>query len=169
MKRWRGISWAKAPILYMFVGVCAGVAASGGPALATSLSQGASMVSLTQGEDLAVVSLHAGVTHAATGATVTFTEVIRNNGTVPVEMDTIPQITGGTLVNAICDQGISADTPACEYDTVAPGTNLTTKFVIRVTAHSGGQLTVKGGVISEEMTQDNNPFNQYLTSSIPIT
>ena len=72
--------------------------------------------------DMGVVSLHASRQTAATGTRVTFTEVIRNNGPETVEMDTLPQITGGTLVGEVCDLGISPDTPNCEYGDVAPGT-----------------------------------------------
>ncbi len=117
--------------------------------------------------DLAVVSIHASGQTAAQGSRVTFTEVIRNNGPETVEMDTLPQITGGTLVEEICDLGISPDTPNCEYGDVAPGTTLTTKFVVRVTA-THGALTVRGGVVSESAFEDGNPFNQYRTSSVRI-
>ena len=82
-------------------------------------------------------------------------------------MDTLPQITGGTLVGAVCDLGISTDTPNCEYGDVAPGTSLTTKFIVRVTA-THGTLTVRGGVVSESAFEDDNPFNQYRTSSVRI-
>ena len=117
--------------------------------------------------DLAVVSIHASRQTAAHGTRVTFTEVIRNNGPETVEMDTLPQITGGTLVEEICDLGISPDTPNCEYGDVAPGTSLTTKFVVRVTA-TRGTLTVRSGVVSESAFEDDNPFNQYRTSSVRI-
>jgi hypothetical protein len=117
--------------------------------------------------DLAVVSIHASRQTAAHGTRVTFTEVIRNNGPETAEMDTLPQITGGTLVEEVCDLGISADTPNCEYGDVAPGTSLTTKFVVRVTA-TNGRLTVRGGVVSESAIQDDNPFNQYRTATVSI-
>jgi len=117
--------------------------------------------------DLAVVSIHASRQTAAHGTRVTFTEVIRNNGPETVEMDTLPQITGGTLVGEVCDLGISADTPNCEYGDVAPGTSLTTKFVVRVTA-THGTLTVRGGVVSESAFEDDNPFNQYRTASVRV-
>ena len=117
--------------------------------------------------DLAVVSIHASRQVAAHGTRVTFTEVIRNNGPETAEMDTLPQITGGTLVEEICDVGISPDTPNCEYGDVAPGTSLTTKFVVRVTA-THGTLTVRGGVVSESAFEDDNPFNQYRTSSVRV-
>jgi hypothetical protein len=118
--------------------------------------------------DMGVVSIHASRATAAHGTRVTFTEVIRNNGPETVEMDTLPQITGGTLVEEVCDLGISPDTPSCEYGDVAPGTSLTTQFVIRVTA-THGTLTVRGGVISESAFQDDNPFNQYRTASVRIS
>jgi len=117
--------------------------------------------------DLAVVSIHASRQTAAHGTRVTFTEVIRNNGPETVEMDTLPQITGGALVEEVCDLGISPDTPNCEYGDVAPGTSLTTKFVVRVTA-TRGTLTVRSGVVSESAFEDDNPFNQYRTSSVRI-
>jgi hypothetical protein len=117
--------------------------------------------------DLAVVSIHPSRQAAVHGTRVTFTEVIRNNGPETVEMDTLPQITGGTLVEEVCDLGISPDTPNCEYGDVAPGTSLITKFVIRVTA-GHGTLTVRGGVVSESAFEDDNPFNQYRTSSVRI-
>ncbi len=117
--------------------------------------------------DLAVVSIHASRQMAAHGTRVTFTEVIRNNGPEAVEMDTLPQITGGTLVQEVCDLGISPDTPNCEYGEVPAGTSLTTQFVVRVTA-THGTLTVRGGVISESAFEDDNPFNQYRTATVRI-
>ena len=74
---------------------------------------------------------------------------------------------GGVLVDEIC-QGVSPDTPFCEYGEVAPGQRLVSKFKIKVTA-SHGRLVVKGGVFSEEAVLDVNPFNQYLTRSVRIT
>ncbi len=117
--------------------------------------------------DMAVVSIAASRHVAAHGTQVTFTEVIRNNGPEAIEMDTLPQITGGTLVAEVCDLGISPDTPNCEYGTVSPGTSLTTKFVVKVTA-THGMLTVKGGVVSESAYQDDNPFNQFRSASVKI-
>ena len=55
--------------------------------------------------DMAVVSIAASRHVAAHGTQVTFTEVIRNNGPEAIEMDTLPQITGGTLVAEVCDLG----------------------------------------------------------------
>jgi hypothetical protein len=118
--------------------------------------------------DLAVVSIHASRQTAAQGTRVTFTEVIRNSGPEAVETDTLPQITGGTLVQEVCDLGISPDTPNCEYGEVAPGTTLTTQFVVRVTA-THGNLTVRGGVVSESAFEDDNPFNQYRTATVGIS
>jgi hypothetical protein len=118
--------------------------------------------------DIGVVSLHAGRAAAAHGSRVTFTEVIANNGPEAVELDTIPQITGGVLVNEVCDLGISADTPACEYGTVDPGTTLTTRFVVRVTA-THGFVTLRGGVISESAFEDDNPFNQYRSARVAVS
>jgi Domain of unknown function DUF11 len=118
--------------------------------------------------DLGVVSIKANKASAAHGTRVTFTEVIRNNGPETAELDTVPQITGGVLVAEVCDLGISADTPFCEYGDVAPGTSLTTKFIVRVTA-THGSVVVKGGVTSEAPLQDDNPFNQYRTASVRVT
>jgi hypothetical protein len=118
--------------------------------------------------DMAVVSIAASRHVAAHGSQVTFTEVIRNNGPEAIEMDTLPQITGGTLVTDVCDLGISPDTPNCEYGVVSPGTSLTTKFVVKVTA-THGTLTVKGGVVSESAYQDDNPFNQFRSASVAIS
>ena len=98
---------------------------------------------------------------------VTFSEVVRNNGPDPVEMDTFPQIRGGVLVNEVC-QAVSPDTPFCEYGEVAAGTSLTAKFVVKVTA-THGSLTVKGGVVSESAFQDNNPFDQFRSASVKIS
>ena len=117
--------------------------------------------------DLGVVSIHANRSSAAHGTHVTFTEVIRNNGPEAAELDTTPQITGGVLVGEVCDLGISADTPFCEYGDVSPGTTLTTKFVVRVTA-THGSVTVKGGVLSESAFEDDNPFNQYRTARVRV-
>jgi hypothetical protein len=118
--------------------------------------------------DLGVVSITVSRASAPHGARVTFTEVIRNTGPETAELDTVPQITGGVLVNEVCDVGVSPDTPFCEYGDVAPGTSLTTKFVVRVTA-TRGSVTVKGGVLSEAPFQDDNPFNQYRTARVRVT
>jgi hypothetical protein len=117
--------------------------------------------------DLGVVSIHADRSSAAHGTRVTFTEVIRNNGPEAAELDTVPQIRGGVLVGEVCDLGISADTPFCEYGDVDPGTSLTTKFIVRVTA-THGFVTVKGGVLSEAPFEDDNPFNQYRTARVHV-
>lgn len=116
--------------------------------------------------DLGVVSIHAGRQSAANGTRVTFTEVVTNNGPETAELDTHPQITGGVLVGEVCDL-VSPDTPFCEYGDVAPGTKLTAKFIVRVTATSG-RVVVKGGVTSEAPLQDDNPFNQYRTASVRV-
>jgi hypothetical protein len=50
---------------------------------------------------------------------------------------------------------------------VPPGTSLTTKFIVRVTA-THGSVVVKGGVTSEAPLQDDNPFNQYRTASVRV-
>ena len=42
-----------------------------------------------------------------------------------------------------------------------------TKFIVRVTA-AHGTLTVRGGGVSESAFEDDNPFNQYRTASIPV-
>ena len=118
--------------------------------------------------DLGVVSIKANKASAAHGTRVTFTEVIRNNGP-----DIRPSSTrcrrsrGGVLVGEVCDLGISADTPFCEYGDVTPGTSLETKFIVRVTA-THGRVTVKGGVLSESAFEDDNPFNQYRTASVRV-
>jgi hypothetical protein len=117
--------------------------------------------------DMAVISIVASRHTAAHGTQVTFTEVIRNNGPEAIEMDTLPQITGGTLAAEVCDLGISPDTPNCEYGVVSPGMSLTTRFVVKVTA-THGKLTVKGGVVSESAYQDDNPFNQYRAASVTV-
>jgi hypothetical protein len=117
--------------------------------------------------DLAVVSITANASVAATGTRVTFTEVIRNRGPEAAELDTRPQITGGALVGEVCDVGVSPDTPFCEYGEVNPGTSLTTKFIVKVTA-TQGVVTVKGGVLSEAPLQDDNPFNQYRTTRVHV-
>jgi hypothetical protein len=118
--------------------------------------------------DLGVVSITASRASAPHGARITFTEVITNNGPETAELDTRPQITGGALVEEQCDLGISADTPFCEYGDVAPGTRLTTKFSVRVTA-THGSVVVKGGVLSESAFQDDNAFNQYRTARVRVS
>jgi hypothetical protein len=117
--------------------------------------------------DLGVVSITANRSSAGHGTRVTFTEVIRNNGPEAAELDTVPQLTGGVLVGEVCDLGISPDTPFCEYGEVSPGTSLTTKFIVRVTA-TQGSVTVKGGVLSEAPFEDDNPFNQYRTARVRV-
>jgi hypothetical protein len=117
--------------------------------------------------DMGVVSISASRASAAPGSRVTITEVIRNAGPEAVEMDTLPQISGGTLVGEVCDLGISPDTPNCEYGEVPAGTSLTSKFVVRVTA-THGSLIVKGGVVSESAFEDDNPFNQFRSASVRV-
>jgi hypothetical protein len=117
--------------------------------------------------DIGVVSLHASRATAAHGTRVTFTEVIVNHGPDAVELDTLPQISGGTLVGEVCDLGISPDTPNCEYGTVDPGTTLTTRFAVRVTA-THGLVRLKGGVVSESAFEDDNPFNQNRSATVKV-
>ena len=156
-----GITFARAALRGKGAVVLAALAAGvvfAGPAVADTSPPTA---------DMGVVSIHASRQTAAHGTRVTFTEVIRNNGPETVEMDTLPQITGGTLVAEVCDLGISPDTPNCEYGDVPSGTSLTTQFVVRVTA-THGTLTVRGGVVSESAFEDDNPFNQYRSASVHI-
>jgi hypothetical protein len=138
-----------------------GLAAAGLAAPATATTGAAPPTA-----DIGVVSLRADATTAQTGDLVTFREVVVNNGPETVELDTRPLIRGGRLVDEVCE-GVSPDTPFCEYGFVAPGTRLHARFVVKVT-RTDGQLTVSGGVQSEQPLQDDNPFNQYLTRSVAI-
>ena len=106
--------------------------------------------------DLGVVSIKANKASAAHGTRVTFTEVIRNNGPETAELDTVPQITGGVLVGEVCDLGISADTPFCEYGDVTPGTSLDDE--VHRQGHGDPRTgAVKGGVLSDVRVRGRQP------------
>jgi hypothetical protein len=141
---------------------------AGAAVAAVGLAAPASATTSTPPEaDLGVTSLTANAASASHGDVSTFTEVIKNLGPEAADIDAAPQIRGGTLVREICDLGISPDAPNCEYGTVAPGTTLTTKYKVKVTA-TRGQLVVKGGVFSLQALLDTDPFNQVKTRSVAI-
>jgi uncharacterized repeat protein (TIGR01451 family) len=130
--------------------------------------------------DLAIVSKTADVSRAHTGQLVRYTIVATNLGP-----DTTPTLfvfdfvdfhaSGFHLVEETCDQGISADTPACEYTNVAPGETVTTIVTVRVLKHRKGRYrnaktaSNQACVTANGDATDLNPTNDCLTVTLPIT
>jgi hypothetical protein len=153
IRSWRGRGRG-----YLLVGATVAAVGLAAPASATT--------SAPPDADLGVTSLTANAASTSHGDVVTFTEVVKNLGPDAADINTVARVRGGTFGRVICD-GVSNDGLFCEYGTVAPGTSLTTKYKVKVTA-TGGQLVVKGGVLSLEALLDTNPFNQVKTRSVPI-
>jgi hypothetical protein len=134
---------------------------------AIAVLAGASSSASAPTADMAVTALKGPSGPVSRGSLVWFTQVIRNNGPEKVEMDTVPIVHGGRIRRAVCDLGISGDGPDCEYGFVSAGTRLVTKYEVKVTAE-GGPLVFAAGVRTEQPELDDNPFNQYLSVSVPI-
>ena len=97
---------------------------------------------------------------------VTFTIVATNNGPDAVDFNVYWSSDQLSLVTMVCDRGISADTPACEYGTVQPGVTLTSTVVAEVMA-TGSKHAVETGCTVSDAT-DPNPGNDCLDAAVKV-
>ena len=98
--------------------------------------------------DLAVLSNAANVKHGHVGQQVTFTILATNNwpeATPNLYVNATFQ--GLELVEELCDLGVSADTPSCEYSNVSPGQILTTTVIARIVS-TGTRTAALGACVS---------------------
>jgi uncharacterized repeat protein (TIGR01451 family) len=128
--------------------------------------------------DLAILSKTANVSRAHPGQQVTFTIVAANLGP-----DTAPSLdvtdlvdfqpSRLQLVDESCDEGVSPDTPSCEYTDVASGETVTTTVTVRVLKHlKHSKLKVatnEACASSEQEVIDTNSANDCLTVTLPLT
>jgi hypothetical protein len=118
--------------------------------------------------DLAVVRL-TGPNQAKPGRVVRAKVVTTNLGPNASELDAFFTFSAGLEMTGMeCDLGISADTPACEYSNVAPGTRLTTLAFFRVLPGAGPTETITVCTNSEGETEDPNPSNDCATTTVGI-
>jgi hypothetical protein len=106
--------------------------------------------------DLAIVSNTANVKHAKVGNEVTFTIIATNHGPDAAELNVTWASEQMQLVSEICDLGISADTPACEYGVVEPGQSRTTIVVAEVIS-TGSKHAVGIACLVEQAGFINDP------------
>jgi uncharacterized repeat protein (TIGR01451 family) len=116
--------------------------------------------------DLAVVSNTASAKNAKVGDRVTFTIVATNNGPDAVDFNVYWSSDQLSLVTMVCDRGISADTPACEYGTVQPGVTLTTTVVAEVMATGSKHALGRGCTVTE--ATDPSPGNDCLDATVKV-
>ncbi len=125
--------------------------------------------------DLAIVSKTADVTRAHPNQLVTYTIVATNYGpdtasSLDVHDLVDYQSSGLGLVDESWDQGVSADTPSCEYTDIAPGETVTTTVIVRVLRHSHLKVaTNEACVTAESPVNDLDPSNDCLTVTLPLT
>ncbi|MDP9223820.1 MAG: DUF11 domain-containing protein [Actinomycetota bacterium] len=125
--------------------------------------------------DLAIVSKTADVSRAHPGQLVTYAIVATNFG--PDNAPSLDvtdlvdfQASGFQVVDESCDQGVSADTPSCEYSDVAPGETVATIVTVRVLKHFKLKVaTNQACATSEVAVVDTNPANDCLTVTLPLT
>ncbi len=124
--------------------------------------------------DLAIVSKTADVTRAHPNQLVTYTIVATNYGPdVAPSLDVTDlvdyQNSGLRFVDETCDQGVSADTPSCEYQNIAPGETVTTVVTVRVLRHSRlRSATNQACVSAEDTVTDLDQTNDCLTVTLPL-
>lgn len=120
--------------------------------------------------DLAIVLNTANVKHGRVGQQVTFTIVATNNGPDPApSLDvTATALHGLQFVDEICDLGISADTPSCEYSNVQPGQTLTTSVVVDIVSAGDKTATLIACVTSEQPINDPTISNDCTTATLKI-
>ena len=117
--------------------------------------------------DLAIVSTTASVKHAKVGDQVTFTIVATNNGPEAADLNVYWLSDQLMLVEEICDLGISADTPACEYGTVEPGVTLTTTVVAEVLSTGSKHAVGTGCVVGNEVN-DPDSTNDCASAAVKV-
>ena len=119
--------------------------------------------------DLAIVSNTASVKHAKVGDEVTFTIIAINNGPDAVDFNVSWSSDQLQLVSETCDLGISPDTPACEYGTVAPGVTLTTTVAARVLATGSKHATGTGCMVEQpSFIVDPDPQNNCGDATVKV-
>jgi hypothetical protein len=103
------------------------------------------------------------------GHTITFRIVATNNGPDTSELDVIVSSSDNLLVVLLtCDQGISPDTPACEYSNVAPGGCVTTIVTAVVTGTPDTTALLNVQLSNEDQTSDPNRSNDTATVTVNI-
>lgn len=119
--------------------------------------------------DLAVVSNSPNPTHAKVGDEVTFTIKATNNGPEAADFNVTWASDQLQLVSETCDNGISADTPACEYGVIDPDVTLTTTVVAEV-MNTGDKQAVGTGCMVEQpgFIDDPNPANNCAAATVKI-
>lgn len=131
------------------------------------------------GADLVLVSMTANVTHAKVGGHVTFTIVARNDGPDPVDINVVEnpwQLYGDvypradfTLGEEICSNGVSADTPACEWGEAQPGATFTTSADMIVNESAPRMASNTACVFSwNGPISDSNPANDCVTTKVKV-
>lgn len=119
--------------------------------------------------DLAVVSTAVDVSHAKIGDQVTFTIVATNKGPDAADFNVTWASDQLQLVSETCDQGISADTPACEYGIVGPGVTLTTTVIAEVIGAGDKQAVGTGCMIEQPgFIDDHDLANNCATATVKI-
>ena len=124
--------------------------------------------------DLAIVSKTADLTRAHPNQLVTYTILATNYGpdaapSLDVTDLVDNQNSGLRFVDETCDQGVSADTPSCEYRDIAPGETVTTVVTVRVLRHSGLRSATNQACVSAEgAVTDVDPTNDCLTVTLPL-
>lgn len=139
-------------VLTLALGLLAGVAGVARPAAAAAAS--------LPKADLAVRSNTVNHAVVSAGDLVRFTIVAVNRGPAPSSIDVGERLPAGLrLVSEHCDQGISPDTPLCEY-IENPWVPVTTVVVARVLPGASGRvLTTHGCVTGEGGTTDPDHAN----------
>jgi uncharacterized repeat protein (TIGR01451 family) len=120
--------------------------------------------------DLAIVSNQADVKHAHVGQQVTFTIVATNHGPDPVVSlyVTYTDLEGMQFVDEICDFGISADTPSCEYANIAAGQTVTTRVIAEIVSTGNKTASATACVSSGDVINDPNPTNDCATATVKV-
>ena len=120
--------------------------------------------------DMAIVSNTANVKHAHVGQQVSFTIVAINNGPDLVEVLAVTYTSVQNLqpVDEICDLGISADSPSCEYSTVQPGQARTTIVVAEIVDTGAKIASLTACVTALDPTNDPNGANNCATATLKI-
>ena len=93
--------------------------------------------------DLSVRRVSPSMSTVTIGERVTFSVVAVNNGPAASDFNVEAiESQGLRLVRMTCAEGVSPDTPDCEYGTVPPGTRLVTKVVAKVTKEESAYAQV---------------------------
>jgi hypothetical protein len=119
--------------------------------------------------DLAILSNAANVKHGHVGQQVTFTILATDKGP-----DAIPNLfvnatfQGLELVEELCDLGVSADTPSCEYSDILPGQIVTTTVIARIVRTGGKTAALRVCVSSPDQINDTDASNDCVTSTVRV-